>query len=136
MWRRSRWVTVAAAGGAVSKPVAKAKKHCQALIDRCQLFGLNITVDAQDAPFVDRSEVIDERERFFCQAAGAGLEGRIEQAFSWGASDRYDTNQRKTLIARDVGITYQDARSHATLFVADGGAQSYDDHSAPPNSHA
>jgi hypothetical protein len=74
--------------------------------------------------------MIDQRERFFREAALAGREFRIQKSFTRSAGDWHNANQRKALVADHVWIAHNDAGPHSALFVSNRGIEFDDDYGA------
>src|SRR5438105_59687 len=80
--------------------------------------------------------MIDQREGFFRETALAGREGRIKESFARSARYWHHAHERKALVADNVRIAHDDARSHPTLFVTDGWVEFHQDNCAAAERHS
>ncbi len=112
----------------VFRPVAETEEDGQSFIDRPHLAAGQFAEHAPDPPFVDGSNVIDQRKRPLREAALSGRKRRIENPLARGSRDRYHAYEREALVACYVRITDDDAGSHTALFVSDGWVEVDDDH--------
>jgi hypothetical protein len=77
------------------KPIAKAQKDRQSLINGSHLCLSKLTKHAPDSPIVDGSQMVNQREGFLGEAARAGREGRIEQSLAGSPGYRHYTHKWK-----------------------------------------
>jgi hypothetical protein len=126
-WSLDRWRACA------PKPSAKGKEGCHTLIDGCDLILREFTENAPDATLVDGSQMVDQREGRLGEATRTGSEWRVEKPFARITRDWHDADERKALVADDVGIAHHDAGLRAALFVTDRGVELDHDHGAPGN---
>ena len=117
------------------KPITDAEEECQTLINGGDLLRRQFSVHAPDPPLVHRSQVIDQRERPFCEAALTGRNWRIQKALAPSAGDRHYSNEWKALVEDNFWIAHDDAGSDATLFVSESGIE-FDDYAVAAKPHA
>ncbi len=118
------------------EPAAETQEDRQSLIDGSYFFPRKLTEGAPDSPFVDRTQLVDQREGLFGETAWARREGRIKETLARRPSHRRHAHQPKALVADDIRIAYDDAGPHATLLAADGGVKSHHDNSTPAKRHS
>src|ERR1039457_594737 len=109
------------------KPVANAEEDRQSLIDGSYLFPRKFTEYAPDPPFVDRSQLVDQREGLLGKTALARREGRIKEALPRLPCHRHYAHERKALVADDIRIAHYDAGPHAMLLMANCGVEFHHD---------
>src|ERR1019366_1715801 len=118
------------------KPVAKAEEDRQSLIDGSYLFPRKFTEDAPDPPFVDRPQLVDQREGLLGETALARREGRIKESLARSPCHRHHAHEPKALVADDIRIARYDAGPDAMLFVADCGVEFHHDNCTAAEPHS
>jgi hypothetical protein len=98
---------------------AKSQEDGQALIYSRHFVPRQFAEYAPDPALINGSQMIDERERIFREAAWAGRERRIEKSCATSTCDGHHTYQWKALVADDLRIAHDNAWSNAAPFVAD-----------------
>src|ERR1039457_7702049 len=118
------------------KPVAEAEESRQPLIHCRDLFPRKLPKHPPDPPLIDRSQMVDQRERFPGETARAGRKRRIEQSLAGSPCYRHHAHQRKALIAYHVWIAHHHARPRAMLFVTGCGVEFHQDDGGSTGSHS
>ena len=69
------------------QPAAQAEQQRQTLIEGRHLLARQLAEDVPDSALVDRSQMVNQRERLFGEAARSGCERRIQQPLTGRAQD-------------------------------------------------
>jgi hypothetical protein len=93
------------------------------------------TKHAPNPPFIDGSQMVDQREGLSGEAALAWRERRIEESLARSPSYRHYTHQRKALVTDNIGIAYHNAGPYPLLFVTDCGVEFRNDNRAATEFH-
>ena len=118
------------------KPYTETEEGHQPFINRGDLFPRDFAEHAPDSALVDGSQVVDQRERPFREAALPRREFRIQKSFARSAGDWHNANQWKALVTDDLWVAHNYAGSYSPLFVSDGRLEFDNDHGAAAESRA
>jgi hypothetical protein len=99
---------------------AKTEEEREPFVDSEDFFAPKLAEHVPNSPLIERSQMVDQGEGRFDQAAAAWRKGRIKDPRARCPCDWHHAQERKALVADDVRIAYHDARPHTKLLVPEG----------------
>lgn len=88
------------------------------VVNGSNLLSLEFAERPSDAPLVDGSDVVYERERLLREAALARGQRWIEKSFGWSPGYWYYANKREPLVRNALRIAYNYTGPDASLFAS------------------